>query len=91
MPDPLAFRYDVTGEYEKRFWEMKNERCSRVANLWDADGEDSVAQLFPHKQPKNLGRGELLALVDILSRYFLEQLSHSQAFHQNSCFSFPRQ
>ena len=33
------------------------ERCLKETDLRDADREDSVAQLFPHKQPKNLGRG----------------------------------
>ena len=87
----FSFQVRCDRRSEKRFWQMKNERCSGAAYLWDADGEDSVAQLFPHKQPKNLGRGELLSLVDILLRYFLEQVSHSQVFHQNTCFSFPTQ
>ena len=87
----FSFQVRCDRRSEKRFWQMKNERCSGAAYLWDADGEDSVAQLFPHKQPKNLGRGELLALVNILSRYFLEQVSHSQVFHRNTCFSFPTQ
>ena len=87
----FSFQVRCDRRSEKRFWQMKNERCSGAAYLWDADGEDSVSQLFPHKQPKNLGRGELLALVDILLRYFLEQVSHSQPFHQNTCFSFPTQ
>ena len=85
----FSFQVRCDRRSEKRFWQMKNERCSGAANLWDADGEDSVAQLFPHKQPKNLGRGELLALVNILSRYFLERVSHSQAFHQILVLVFP--
>ena len=37
--------------------EVKSERRLEETDLRYADSEDSVAQLLPHKQPKNLGGG----------------------------------
>ena len=42
-------------------------------DLRDADGEDSIAQLFSHKQPKNLGRGgedDCFAWSTVWDEYF---------------------
>ena len=56
----------MTGEYHCandtfKKGEVKSERRLEETDLRYADSEDSVAQLLPHKQPKNLGGGgELL-------------------------------
>ena len=78
------------GHLRRGRWKVKGERWKweatwRETDLWDADREDSVAQLFPHKQPKNLGRGEnCYAWSNSSDEYF----SHLQTLRKITCTSF---
>ena len=61
----LSVNFKFKFKFKRRQLSVKSERLLEETDLRYADCEDSVAQLLPHKQPKNLGGGgELLCLVN---------------------------